>query len=209
MTKAPPQLFDLTLTGQLSLDFANTMDWRRSARPDELLNSYADLVRWSQHTGMLTPALARRVAREAIRRPGEAAATLDRAKDLREALFRIFSATAAGRKPKLADLESLNIEIKQALACLRVEATAKGFVWKWAEDEADLDRIALEVARAAGELLTDNETRARLRECANEGCGWLFIDTSRNRSRRWCSMGVCGNRVKARRHYEQIKSRSG
>ncbi len=205
--EAKPRVFHLTLTGQLSLDFVNTVDWRTSEQPEELLKSFPDLVRWGRHTGLLTTAQAQRVSREAARRSAETEAVLDRAKDLRETLFRIFSAVAAGRKPAKADLELLNVALQEALSHLRIALTTKGFSWEWADGEDSLDRTLWAVARAAGELLTDAEGRAQLRECANEGCGWLFVDTSRNKSRRWCSMGVCGNRVKARRHYKQVKSK--
>jgi predicted RNA-binding Zn ribbon-like protein len=207
MEEAKSRVFDLTLTGQLSLDFVNTVDWRTSEQPEELLKSYSDLVRWSQHTGLLTATQARHISREATRHSAEADGVLDRAKDLRETLFRIFSAIAAGRKPAKADLELLNAKLREALSHLRLAPTADGCDWEWADAEDRLDRMLWAVARATGELLTDADGRAQLRECANEGCGWLFVDTSRNKSRRWCSMGVCGNRVKARRHYERVKSK--
>ena len=201
------KIFDLTLTGLLALDFANTVDWRTSEHPDELLNSYSDLIRWSQHTELLTVAQAQRISREAARRPAEADAVLDRAKQFRETLLRIFSATAASRQTEKTDLEFLNAKIREALPHLQIVPTADGFSWTWTDGEDRLDKMLWAVARAAGELLTDADALAQLRLCANEECGWLFVDTSRNKSRRWCKMEVCGNRVKARRHYEQVKSK--
>jgi predicted RNA-binding Zn ribbon-like protein len=77
------------------------------------------------------------------------------------------------------------------------------FAWDWAEDPDSLDRVLWVVARSAGELLTSDQLD-RVRQCADDrGCGYLFLDTSRNRSRRWCSMESCGNRAKARRHYQR------
>jgi len=66
------------------------------------------------------------------------------------------------------------------------------------------ERGSLEAATAhsALRLLAEGEI-ARLKICGN--CGWLFIDRSKNRSRTWCDMTVCGNRVKANRHYHRRK----
>jgi predicted RNA-binding Zn ribbon-like protein len=61
------------------------------------------------------------------------------------------------------------------------------------------------IVLAAAELLT-SAGRARVRECAAHGCGWLFLDTSRSQRRRWCTMASCGNRAKARRFYERTRA---
>lgn len=199
------RLFNLTLTGQLSLDFANTLDWRTSEHPQELINSYADLLRWGRHTGSLTEREARRLTREADLHPIAANKALDEALKLREALYRIFSATAQGQRAEAGDLRYLNEKLSDALSRLRVAPGMEGYAWQWAETEKDLSRVLWPVVQAAGELLVSGELQM-LRQCPGEGCAWLFVDTSRNKSRRWCDMTTCGNRAKARRHYEQVKS---
>ncbi len=206
MNQADNRPFDLTLTGQLSLDFTNTIDWRTSEAPQELLNSYADLVRWGQHTGILTEPNVRRLIREASRRPSEAKAACKRALTLRETLFQIFSAIARERQPEVRDLDDFNSQLAEALSRLRVAPAGEGYAWEWTTDGDELERLLWEILRAAGALLTSGDLK-NLRECAGAGCAWLFVDTSRNQSRRWCAMGVCGNRAKARRHYEQVKSK--
>jgi len=206
VTKAESRVVDLTLTGRLGLDFANTVDRPTSEHPEEFITSYSDLVRWSQHTGLLTEAEARRIRREAARRPQEANIVLEEAKSFREVIFRIFSRVAAERQPETTDLDLLNKKLSEAFSHLRVAPQKTGFRWEWAGGENRLDQMLWAVAQAAGEMLVDEEALTWLRECANPGCGWLFVDTSRNKSRRWCKMGVCGNRVKARRHYEQVKA---
>jgi predicted RNA-binding Zn ribbon-like protein len=206
MAVAAKRKFDLTLTGQLSLDFVNTVEWRGSEQPQELLNSYADLLRWSEHSGALTAREAKRLAQEAERHPNEAERVWRRAIILRETLFRIFAAAAADRHPSPSDVDFLNAKLARALANLQLAPSKDGFVWTW-KGEDDLERMLWAVARAAGELLTSDALK-QLRECAGDKCRWLFIDTSRNKSRRWCMMNVCGNRAKARRHYEQMKSKS-
>ena len=199
------RIFDLTLTGQVSLDLVNTVDWRTGSEPKELLNSYSDLLRWGRHTGLLKDQEARGLAMEAAKHPKKASAVLKRAHALRETLFRIFSAITDGRQADAADIESLNRSLSDALSRLRLRPTKEGCQWEWSGGDADLERVLWPVVRAAGELLT-SESLNLLRQCPGEGCAWLFLDTSRNKSRRWCTMEVCGNRSKARRHYEQMKA---
>lgn len=193
--------------GELCLDFANTVDWHASDHPREFLTSYADLVAWGQHVGILTAQEAEGLLREASRRPAEAEAALARAIALREAIYRIFSAVVTGARPAASDLDILNAALREALAHMRIDPTPDGFAWAWAEAEAALARVLWPVARSAGELLT-SAALGRVRRCADQDCGWLFLDRSRNRSRRWCDMKDCGNRAKARRHYRQVKKSS-
>jgi predicted RNA-binding Zn ribbon-like protein len=192
------------LAPRVCLDFANTLDDRLTGHPHERLNGYADLVSWSQQSGILAKEAARGLAQEAARRPAEAAMALGRAIALREALYRIFSAVAGRRSVRPADLEPLNAVLGEALAALRIVRTAAGFAWGWSGDIGGLDRLLWPIAQSAAGLLTSAELRL-VRECAAPSCGWLFLDTSRNHSRRWCDMKACGNRAKARRHYERKK----
>ena len=193
------------LGGQLSLGFANTADWHASDHPVEFLTSYSDLVAWSQHVGILTDHRAQRLLKEAARRPVDASAVLERAIALREAIYRIFSAISHGRPPQAADLAIFNAELSGALAQSQIVSTAEGFAWDWAGAEDALDGMLWPVVHDAAGLLTSEELD-RVGQCADDRCGWLFLDTSRNRSRRWCSMEDCGNRAKARRHYERKRA---
>jgi predicted RNA-binding Zn ribbon-like protein len=193
------------LGGRLSLDFANTVDWHASDQPVEFLTSYSDLVAWSQHVGILTAHQAQRLLKEAARRPEDATAVLERAVALREAIYRIFSAISRGRPPQAADLATFNAELSGALAQSRIASTAEGFAWDWAGAEDALEQMLWPVVHDAAGLLTSEELE-RVGQCADDRCGWLFLDTSRNRSRRWCSMEDCGNRAKARRYYERKRA---
>lgn len=199
------RVFDLTLTGQVCLDLVNTLDWRTGDAPRELLNSYSDLLRWARHTGLIKDREARKLTLAAAQRPHKASDALKRSVALRETLFRVFSAVAAGKPGEASDVEFLNRNLSDALSRLRLKPEREEYVWSWSGSEVDLERVLWPVIRAAGELLTSPELRL-LRQCPGEGCAWLFLDTSRNKSRRWCAMEVCGNRSKARRHYEQIRA---
>lgn len=190
---------------RLSLDFANTADWHASDHPVEFLTSYSDLVAWSQGVGILTDHQAKRLLKKAARRPGDATAVLERAIALREAIYQIFSAISHGRPPQAADLATFNAELSRVLAQSRIVSTAEGFAWDWAGAEEALDWMLWPVVHDAAGLLTSEELD-RVGQCADDRCGWLFLDTSRNRSRRWCSMENCGNRAKARRHYKRKRT---
>src|SRR5439155_25252811 len=135
----------------------------------------------------------------------QARAELRRAKMLRESLYRIFSAIAEERQPPAADVALLDSFDKQAMAHRRIGREERGgYGWQWRTDGADLDLIVWQVAKAGAELLT-SDLVYNVRACAAEPCRWLFVDTSRNRARRWCDMKVCGNRAKARKFYERAK----
>jgi predicted RNA-binding Zn ribbon-like protein len=114
---------------------------------------------------------------------------------------------ALGREksPAEADLAELNNTLTKMTRGARLVNTAKGFAWKWDIDEEALDSLIWPVALSTAELLI-SEDRERVGQCADDrGCGWLFLDTSKNRSRRWCDINDCGNRAKQRRHYERMR----
>ena len=204
--------------GALCLDLANTVDSRTTDTPKERLGTFADLAAWGEQARAIDGAEGRRLVAAARRHPAAAAAVLRRARTLREALFAIFSAVAGGGAPGTADLETLNDELKRALGHARLvpeqgrkparSGAARGmnaaYRWGWSGEGDDLDRMLWPAARSAAELLTGDRL-ARVRECGAGNCAWLFLDTSRNRSRRWCDMKVCGNREKAHRHYRRIR----
>jgi predicted RNA-binding Zn ribbon-like protein len=201
--------FDVaTLVPDLCLGFANTLENRLTGHSVERLNSYGDLVAWARERGILSTQEAEQLAQDAVRRPMEAASTLARAMVLREAIYRIFSAVAAERSPEAGDMMALNIALASALAVLHIVVTEQGFAWAWSRGGSGLERVLWPVILSTVNLLTSNELPA-VRECAAPHCGWLFLDTTRNRSRRWCDMTVCGNRAKARRHYERRKQVAG
>jgi predicted RNA-binding Zn ribbon-like protein len=193
------------LGGRLSLEFANTVDWHASDQPVEYLTSYAALVAWGRHAGILNKRQAEHLLEEARRRRTEADTTRERAVVLREAFYRIFAAISAGLPAEDDDLVVLNAELSRMLACSGIIPSGDGYAWDWVGKEGALDRVLWPVVRDAADLLTSGDL-ARVGQCADDRCGWLFFDTSRNHSRRWCSMEDCGNRAKARRYYERSRA---
>jgi predicted RNA-binding Zn ribbon-like protein len=192
------------VSAKLCLNFANTVGDHKSDDPNERIRTYPELVAWGRHVGILTDTAARQLVREASHRPEEARQVFDRAIALREAIYRIFSAVSEQLPPQAADIAILNDALSSAMARARLVRTDKGFAWNWAREEGGLDQMLWPITRSAADLLTCDELNL-VRECSNETCGWLFVDTSKNHSRRWCSMSDCGNRAKARRHYARVR----
>jgi predicted RNA-binding Zn ribbon-like protein len=202
--------------GRLCLDFINTVDGRKSDSPrresrsvDRVLGDklvkYSDLVEWSRHSGIVTATEAERLIQASKRNTGEAKDVFDRAITLREALYRICKAIITGRRPQTVDLETLNDELLRARTHERLARGAHGFTWELIGGEAALDRMLWAIAHSAAELLTTGDL-SRLQECCGEECGWLFEDTSRNRSRQWCDMQDCGNLAKVRRYRTRLRT---
>jgi predicted RNA-binding Zn ribbon-like protein len=182
--------------GHLALDCANAMSARQTASPIDLLPSYAELLAFARQCELASPAQLRRLEKRAALDPAAARAARREAVDLREALYRMFVAVAEERPVEADDLGVFN----RALARMRM---GRDFEWEWTAGADALDGLLAPIVRAALALLTSREERHRVRVCAASDCVWLFLDTSKNRSRRWCDMKQCGNRNKVRRFYER------
>ena len=190
--------FPVQLAGNLCLNFTNTIEFRESEACLEFLHSYDQALAWCHMNDLISESDALRLEHAAMERPGEAEAAFHAVLDLRETLYRIFTAVIADQAPAAADLARLN----QTLAPPRQIAAQDGrFQWRWVQSD-DFTHILAPIALAAAELLTSNQLQW-VHQCPN--CGWLFLDTSRNHSRRWCSMDFCGSQVKSRRQYERRK----
>ncbi len=188
------------------LEFTRTVGWAERDRPDDELLSYEALVRWANGQGLLDRAESRRLYRVAAAEPRAAARVFRRAIELRGLLYRIFSAVGTGSAPAEADMQALNAWLPDANRRLCLVRRGRGFAWDWRDDPGPaLDRVLWPIIRSAAQLLTADEL-SRLKLCDADDCGWLFVDASRNRSRRWCDMSDCGNRAKARRYRERQRA---
>lgn len=194
------------LGGHPVLDFVNTLDWRDRAveagGPEECLVSYDALLVWSERAGLL--AATERPALDAFGRehPSRAAALLADAIELREAIHRLLKGASTGEAASPEDLEQMNRWLTSGrivLVCRQGQ-----FVWEKPDATSEPGMLLRRLAQAAGELLVSGNIE-RVGCCAGPGCGWLYLDTSPNRQRRWCSMQSCGNRAKAQRHYNRSK----
>lgn len=198
---------DLSLAGgRLSLDFLNTVGMH-APLVNERLRTYADLVWWALRVGAVAEPDAEALFAAADADPAGAAQVLAEALALREALYRAFVAARADNGVEEGDLARINGALARTLGHQRIGQGEGGFAWTWAEG-AELERPLWAVVRDAGELLVSGDLR-RVGKCSGDDCDWLYLDTSRNRSRRWCDMQSCGNRAKARRHYHRAKGGAG
>jgi predicted RNA-binding Zn ribbon-like protein len=194
--------------GRLCLDFVNTLNGsRETGETEEKLLTYADLISWSRQAGVIASREARSLLREAARRPEAASEVVACAVALREAIYGIFYSTAHERTPSKKDMSVLNSALSEAMTHSEIVRTPEGFQWhlRSSGDDKALDRVLWPVARSAAELLTSTDV-GRARVCEASDCTWLFMDVSKNRSRRWCDMKYCGNRAKSRRHYERKRA---
>jgi predicted RNA-binding Zn ribbon-like protein len=192
--------------GRLCLDFTNTVRARPLSEKVDLIGKYEDLLSWARQATILTPGEAAALGEVAGREPRAAAAALAQALLVREALYAVFSARAARLPAEASDLRTINNAIGKAMSRAGLSPSAAGgFEWSWPDAPLGVDRVAWWVARSAAELLTSKDLTS-VRECAGYDCGRLFMDGTKNRSRRWCDMASCGNRAKGRRHYERRKA---
>jgi predicted RNA-binding Zn ribbon-like protein len=200
---AKPFQFDLT-GGNLALNFANTVSRRNvPERLAEHLESYADLVSFADQSAILPARQANELLAYARRHDSEARRAFHKAIVLREALYRAFSAVAQDGTASSEDLATIGKYVLDALRHRALIRTDGGYGWQWTQNgKTSLDYVLWPISQAAADLLTSDELKM-VRFCEAPDCEWLFLDRSRNRSRRWCDMTSCGNREKARRHYRR------
>lgn len=196
----PIQLMQPLCGGTLTLDFANTIDVYADGR-DWLSPGYANVLAWNQHASLLDSRETTSLLRVARRNPKDAAAVRRRIVGLRDAIRAIILALHRGMPPVPADLALLDQERLEADRHGRHIVSGDHLVWTFDESK-DLDRIIWPVAREAVRFLSDSHI-PRVRECASETCDRLFLDTSKNGSRRFCSPSTCGGATRVRRFRER------
>jgi predicted RNA-binding Zn ribbon-like protein len=185
------------IAGDPALDLVNTLDWRfRASGAEELLTGYGALVGFCEQSQVLTAKQARSLRREAAGSAGERA--LRSARELREAAAEFLYATLEERKPAATAIAALERFFKDLRKQQRLRGDASGLRWDWPDGEIAAELPVAALALHIEALLTGDRLQA-LRECGDPACRWLFLDTSKNHTRRWCDMKVCGNRMKARR----------
>jgi len=187
--------------GALMFDLTNTASGRGGPQAQDHLRRADHVVAWAQHAGIVDAAAARTL-RRVIAPPRIAAELLRRTRELRDLLHAIGTALATGAAPRPAQLARLADIHAHALAHARLAPHGVGFAWRWDTGLAPVDAIVGPVALSAIEVVTHAQ-RSRIKRCAGEHCGWLFLDTTKNNRRRWCEMEVCGNRAKQKRLRER------
>lgn len=200
MTEQRDAVIHHLIGGVLCLDFANTLYGHADAI-HEYLFDYRDLVLWSRHVGILSSQKAEMLLSKGEQAPVESEAVFRQAIQLRETIFRVFVALAHDETPDENDLAQLHRVWLENETHSKLTQSDAGFALDWKDGDA-LDAMLWPITRSALELLTSDELN-RVKQCSR--CDWLFLDKSRNQSRRWCSMDACGNRIKMARRYVREK----
>ena len=190
--------------GALCLDFANTVSHRTILwkRWDEL-GEYSDLLAFATQSLYLPVQLAREFLAVSRIEPRVTTRAMEGARGLREAIYRTFSAYIDHRHAGAEDLTLIRDLMIEGWKHKRLASIGRRYLWLMKQEEGiKLESVLWPIAHSATDLLTSDRLK-RVRMCEAERCAWLFVDESRNHSRRWCDMKVCGNREKARRHYQR------
>jgi predicted RNA-binding Zn ribbon-like protein len=172
--------------GHLALDLVNTVAWRLDDRRRiDRLADPVNLRRWLMASG-LEPSDRVMPVRSAVALEGALV-------QCRETAYAVLHPLAVGEEPGVADLAVLRELVEDAVRKASL-VSLRPLTWRAG---SIVDRVRLSVWR-----LFEDEDLNRLRQCDDDGCGWLFLDRSKNGSRRWCSSADCGNRARARKHYQ-------
>ncbi|MBD1382209.1 CGNR zinc finger domain-containing protein [Metabacillus arenae] len=191
---------------RLCMDYINTVSWRESAQKrSDWFTSYAKLVDWSIHADVLTERQAQELIIKAEEKPAESAHVLNQAIELREVMYRIFRTISMEQEPLQEEIELFNVFVRQYYQLLQLSQEKDHFLLEFKCSKNPLEGMLPPILQSAVDLLVSKSDFKRVKRCEGDLCGWLFFDTSRNRSRRWCSMADCGNRAKARRFYQKDK----
>ena len=197
------RVFELS-GGHSALDLVNTLDWRfRESGPEELLDNYDDVVRFTEQTGLLSATEARKLLRSVP--PSKALKVVAAVRELREAVADILYAAVDGKSPSPSALKHLEQCFSAAKQHQALDWDGEKLHWTLSQSSS-LPALPLWLLSLnAAELMTSEQMHL-LRECGNGECRWLFVDTSKNHTRRWCDMKICGNRMKARRFKAQHRA---
>jgi len=189
---------------RLSLDFHNTASWvGHEVVGDETIKSFSDITLWCHEAGILGDNRLGQIDLGALDHPQHADEAVAAAIRLRGTLRILFASAARHCLPPPDAVESLNGMLARMPLRLRPDGDDGSFQWDWRVDGENLEAVLWPVIWDAATLLRDRDALRRVKSCAGDRCGWLFLDTSRRGNRRWCDMADCGNRAKVRRFHQR------
>ncbi len=196
--------------GDPAIDLVNTIDYTTAGPENERITDYSQLIRWAEGAGLLSPKAASSLRGRASARPREAEAAYGKALGVRAVLERLFRALA--RDVPVGDvLPEFNSVLGEALERMRVtegkasQPRDRSLKLGWIDPGESLQSIIWPVVWSAASLIVSEEAQ-RIRVCGGKDCGWMYVDRSRNKLRRWCQMETCGTREKSRRRYQRLRS---
>jgi predicted RNA-binding Zn ribbon-like protein len=196
-----PEPFKLH-AGHPALELVNTLDMRFSGQTIDLIPTYKDLLRLTMQLQMLTVAQARKLGRTVGE--GEARRVVASTVELREALAKVLYGRIDGTRPPPGQIQVLEKQFHAAGLHRRLMTGESHLEWSWSGVERQAEFPLWMLSQAASDLLVSIDAEL-IKDCGDPTCRWLFLDVSKNHTRRWCDMKTCGNRMKARRHHERVK----
>ena len=188
--------------GHPALELVNTLDLRFSANAIDLIPTYGELLRFTTQLRLLTAEQARHLTRTVDEM--DARRVVASTAELREALAAVLYGRIDGSKLQAAHVETLEKHFHAAALHRRLRWDASGMVWSWLGVERQTEIPLWKLAQPAAALLVSSDVE-RVKDCGDPTCRWLFLDLSKNHTRRWCDMKTCGNRMKARRHHARYQ----
>ncbi len=195
----------------LSLDFVNSVSGRTESNGEmtldykilsDKLENYSDLIDWAHRAGIINDTAAEKLYRLGRGNQKTSHKVYKKSVTTREAIYRIFISLLKGGEPDSKDIGILNRECAAAREHQKLRFDSGEFKWDLESENEEPEVIIWEIALSASELLTSGNLH-RVKECCGDNCGWLFLDTSKNGSRQWCSMKDCGNLAKVRKFREK------
>ena len=189
--------------GHPALELVNTLDLRFSPNPEELLPAYRDLLRFAAQLRLITMEQARRLERTVDGK--DALRILASTVELREALAAVLYGWIDGGKPQAGQVKILEKYFQEAPLHRSLRADKSQLAWIWAAAEQQAEIPLWKLAQAASDLLVSSDAEL-VKDCGDPTCRWLFLDLSKNHTRRWCDMKTCGNRMKARRFQARLQA---
>ena len=194
------------LGNDTALDFTNSIEILPSGEVIDIFSSYQHLVAWCVRAGVFDEPTAKRMRQIAADRPAEAERVLQASQAFRSQAIALWQSLVEHGMPAAERLADMNAHLAHYAPFRRLAQADQGCVWQWELGQRELEQPLATLSLATAELLVA-ERVTQVRRCPN--CGWFFLDTSRNGKRRWCSMEVCGSKMKSRRQYERRKATTG
>jgi len=196
-----PEPFKLH-AGHPALELVNTLDFRFSAQTVDLIPTYKDLLRLGTQLQLLTAEQARKLGRTVGEE--EARRVVASTVELREALAKVLYGRIDGTRPPARQIQILEKQFHAAGLHRRLLTRESHLEWSWSGVERKAEIPLWMLAQAASDLLVSIDAEL-IKDCGDSTCRWLFLDVSKNHTRRWCDMKTCGNRMKARRHHARAQ----
>jgi len=192
--------------GALAFNFTNTTSGRGGARHLEHLGRPEDLAVWAHHAKIIGKKNARDLQRRCGLSPRLAEQLQRRALELRDVVFRIGAALAAGKPTSTEDVDRLTGIHAECVRVGRLRSIKGLYGWTWNVDEHPIEAILGPIVLSALSVVCQADL-SRIKQCQGRDCGWLFFDGTKNKNRRWCEMEVCGNRAKQSRLRQRRRPR--